>query len=326
MNEYRVQVDAYNGPLDLLLYLIRREEVDIYDIPIARVAEQYGRYVEVLQIIDPNIAGDFLVMVATLMEIKSRAMLPRVLAVDDEEESFEDPRLELVRQLLAYKSFKDAARALGTAAEVQALRHPRRPVGPPPEERERELDLEDVSIWALVHAFGALLEQTGRGTPTHEVVVDDTPLSLHADDIVDSLSRSGGSQLFEAIFTGRSKIEMIGLFLALLELIRRRRIRITQQEQFGPITLHLVEEAPLEEDSEWEDDVEWFPDGTSEDGPNDVQESQPNETIPSAEDAMGPPGFDEDSDTSFVEPEMDDVSNGEPAAAETDDDMRGNQS
>jgi segregation and condensation protein A len=323
MNEYRVQVDAYNGPLDLLLYLIRREEVDIYDIPIARVAEQYGRYVEVLQIIDPNIAGDFLVMMATLMELKSRAMLPRVLAIEDEEEGFEDPRLELVRQLLAYKSFKDAARSLGTAAEVQALRHPRKPVGPPLEERDRELDLEDVSIWALVHAFGALLEQTGRGTPTHEVVVDDTPLSLHADDIVDSLSRSGGSQLFEAIFAGRSKIEMIGLFLALLELIRRRRIRITQQEQFGPITLHLVEEAPMEEDSKWEEDVEWFPDRTSEDASEPERETQPSGAIPSTEDTPDPHASDDQGETSFGDPEPGDVNDREPAAAEADDDMRG---
>ena len=249
MNEYRVHVDAYNGPLDLLLYLIRREEVDIYDIPIARIAEQYARYVDVLQVIDPNIAGDFLVMMATLMEVKSRAMLPRLVAVEDEEEGFEDPRLELVRQLLAYKTFKDAARELGTAAEVQALRHPRQPAGAPPE--DRELDLEDVSIWALVHAFGALLEQTGRDQLTHDVV-DDTPLMLHADDIVDSLSRNGGSQLFEAIFIGRTKIEMIGLFLALLELIRQRRIRITQQEQFGPITIHLTDEYPLDDVSEEE--------------------------------------------------------------------------
>ncbi len=242
MKDYRVDLDAYNGPLDLLLFLIRREEVDIYDIPIARVAQQYGQYVEVLSILDPNLAGDFLVMMATLMEIKSRALLPKTLAVDDEDE-FDDPRLELVRQLLAYKTFKDAARQLGTAAEVQALRFCRQPADWPVE--SGGLDLDDVSIWALVNAFSELLEQTGRAKPTHDVVLDETPLLLHADDIIDSLQRGGGSLIFIAIFQGRTKIEMIGLFLALLELIRRRRIRVTQDRADGPITIHLVDATPL---------------------------------------------------------------------------------
>lgn len=244
MSEYRVDVDAYNGPLDLLLFLIHREEVDIYDISIARIAEQYCGYVEVLQIIDPNVGGDFLVMMATLMEIKSRALLPRTAAVD-EEDDFQDPRLELIRQLLAYKTFKDAARELGTAAEIQSLRFPRQPVDPASE--SGELDLEDVSVWTLVNAFGELLEQTGKGKLTHDVVYDETPLALHADDIVDSLQHNDGSQFFEFIFSGRSKAEMIGLFLALLELIRRRRIRVTQERQFGPVTIHLIDSTPLDE-------------------------------------------------------------------------------
>ncbi len=246
MSDYRVDLDAYNGPLDLLLYLIRKDEIDVYDIPIAGVTEQYILYVEVIQRLDPNIAGDFLVMLATLMEIKSRALLPRHLSTDDEQEDFEDPRLELVRQLLAYKSFKDAAHALDLAVQVQALRHARSPADLPKE--ADEVDLEDVSIWSLMNAFNALLAQTGKHRPVHEVVVDDTPLALHAADIVDSLQRNSDSQLFADIFSGRTKAQMIGLFLALLELIRKRRIRITQDELFGPITIHLVNATPFTEE------------------------------------------------------------------------------
>lgn len=250
MSEYRVDLDAYNGPLDLLLYLIRKDEIEIYDIPIARITEQYIQYVEVIRRLDPNVAGDFLVMLATLMEIKSRALLPRHLATEEEEE-FEDPRLELVRQLLAYKSFKDAAHELDLAVQIQALRFPRRPADLPSESDER--DIEDVSIWTLMSAFNALLEETGKAKPLHEVVIDDTPLALHAADMVDSLQRHGDSQLFNDIFAGRSKIEMIGLFLALLELIRKRRIRITQDQLFGPITIHLIDATPFaEEDLEHE--------------------------------------------------------------------------
>jgi len=244
VNEYRVDVDTYNGPLDLLLFLIKREEVDIYDIPISLIARHYCQYVEILHVLDPNLAGDFLVMLATLMELKSRALLPRAEVVDDEE-TFDDPRLELVRQLLAYKSFKDAARRLGLAAEVQSFKFPRKPSHQKLD--STEMDIEDVSIWALVQAFGTLLEQTGKGKITHDVVSDETPIALHADDLMDSLQHRGGSQIFESVFAGRTKIEMIGLFLALLELIRQHRVRVSQDVQFGPVTIHLILAAPLDE-------------------------------------------------------------------------------
>ncbi len=247
MSEYRVELDAYNGPLDLLLFLIRKDEIDIYDIPLARVTEQYIQFVALIQQIDPNLVGDFLVMLASLLELKSRALLPRHLAVEGEdEEDFEDPRLELVRQLLAYKAFKDAAQDLGAAAQVQALRFPSAP-GDLPKEGDDAVDLEDCNIWALMNAFAGLLEQTGKNRPFHEVVVDDTPISLNAADIVDSLERADGSQLFNEIFRGRNKPQMIGLFLALLELIRQRRVRMTQDQLFGPITLHLIDVTPIDE-------------------------------------------------------------------------------
>ena len=253
MSEYRVDVDTYNGPLDLLLYLIRRDEIDIYDIPIARVASQYGQFVEVLSAIDPNAAGEFLVLLATLMELKSRALLPRVEAIDDEEDALSDPRLELVRQLLAYKTFKDAAHELELAAQVQQLRYPRQPVDRLSE--PDDVDLEDVSIWTLMTAFASMLEQTGKVKTTHEVFVDDTPMALHIADLTDALEHGGGSQNFETLFGGRTKAEMIGLFLALLELIRQRRIRVTQEEPFGPILIHLIEPDEQPQASESEPDA-----------------------------------------------------------------------
>ncbi|MHC4093840.1 MAG: segregation and condensation protein A [Planctomycetota bacterium] len=238
MATFRVDLEAYNGPLDLLLFLIRREEVDVYDIPIARITEQYVLYVKLLEALDPNLAGDFLVMAATLMEIKSRTLLPTPPAEEEEEELI-DPRMELVRQLLEYKTFKDAARSLGTAAQLQALRHARSPASAA--EQSDELDIEEVEIWNLLEAFNRLLEQTGRRLVSHDVAYDDTPIALHATDVVDSLQRAGGSQGFEEIFEGRNKAELIGLFLALLELIRQRRIRAEQERPFGPITIHLLE-------------------------------------------------------------------------------------
>ncbi len=250
MPDYRVQTDVYNGPLDLLLYLIRRVEVDIYDIPVARVTEQYLEYVNLLKVIDPNVAGDFLVMAAVLMEIKSRMLLPRPVAEDGEEaDDLADPRLELVRQLLEYKKFKDASFELKHAADSQAQRWPRIPARP--KMQDAEVDLDDVQIWDLVAAFTKIMAAIGAGPVTHDVVFDDTPISLHAADIVDRLERQGGELAFAVIFEGRTKVEMIGLFLALLELIRQARVRVTQERPGDPILVVLLSSEPLEIGEEW---------------------------------------------------------------------------
>ncbi|MEK6642687.1 MAG: segregation/condensation protein A [Planctomycetota bacterium] len=250
MPDYRVQTDIYNGPMDLLLYLIRREEVDIYDIPIARVTQQYLSYVTTLKSIDPNIAGEFLVLAATLMEIKSRMLLPRPPAETGEEEDLSDPRLELVRQLLEYKKYKDASLDLADAAREAAMRWPRLPA-----KLEKEspgvVDLDEVQIWDLVAVFNKLMAAIGARSTTHDVVFDDTPIALHAADILDRLQSENGEMSFEGIFAGRTKVEMIGLFLALLELMRQRRVKVTQAGHFGIIRITLLSAEPIEIGDEW---------------------------------------------------------------------------
>ena len=251
MTDYRVKTDVYNGPMDLLLYLIRRDEIDIYDIPIACITEQYCRYVEMLRVIDPNLAGDFLVLAAMLMEIKSRMLLPRPVAEDGEPDDLSDPRLELVRQLLEYKKFKDASFELGDAAALQAARWPRVPMRIARSDAS-EVDLEDVQLWDLVAAFNKLMAAVGAGAVTHDVLFDDTPIALHAADILDRLQREGGELDFVQIFLGRTKVEMIGLFLALLELMRQQRVRITQASIFAPIRITLISAEPIQIGHEWE--------------------------------------------------------------------------
>ena len=251
MSNYKVALEIYSGPLDLLLFLIRREEIDIYDIPIARITAQYVEYVDLLRELDPESVGEFLVLAATLMEIKSRTLLPKP-PVEESEEEIIDPRLELVRQLLEYKRYKDAARSLEAAAAERAFKHPRQPVLPP--QREDEIELESLEVWDLFDAFKRLLEQTGITQTVHRVGIDDTPIALHAADIVDYLERAGGQQPFEEIFMGRAKSEMIGLFLALLELIRQQRVRAVQERPFGPILLCLLDPTPLDEVTVTEED------------------------------------------------------------------------
>src|SRR5687767_4869376 len=165
MQDYKVQLDSYSGPMDLLLYLIRREEVDIYDIPISGVLEQFLKYVGVLQMLDPDTVGDFLVLAATLMEIKSRMLLPKPPPEVDDSDAL-DPRADLVRQLLAYKVFRDAAGDLARRAEVRSQRFNRPPIDLP-EGDEQHVDLEDVQIWDLLNAFNKLLASVGRQRATH---------------------------------------------------------------------------------------------------------------------------------------------------------------
>jgi segregation and condensation protein A len=239
-DNYRVSLEVYAGPLDLLLYLIRREEVDIYDIPIARITTQYCQYVEMLQQIDPDSVGAFLVLAATLMEIKSRMLLPTP-PEEVAEEDVIDPRADLVRQLLEYKRFKDAAGDLAVRAEEFSRRFPRSPIIPDKD----SLDLEDAEVWDLMAAFNRLMQQTGRTGYHHQVVCDDTPIANHALHIIEQLQKHGGCVEFATIFADMSRAQCVGLFLALLELIRRARVRAEQDRPFGQIYVFLLDARPL---------------------------------------------------------------------------------
>ncbi len=250
MSDYRVQTDVYSGPMELLLYLIKRDEVDLCDIPVSRICKQYLDYVEMLKFIDPNVAGEFLVMASVLMELKSRMLLPRPPAMEGEDEDLTDPRLELVRQLLEYKKYKDASFELQRAAETHSMRWPHVPAKFRANEPS-EVDLDDVQIWDLVAAFNKVMASIGAGAATHDVVFDDTPISLHAADILDRLEREGGEVRFENIFLGRRKPEMIGLFLALLELMRQARVRVVQEQVFAEIQVKLISSEPISIGAEW---------------------------------------------------------------------------
>jgi segregation and condensation protein A len=247
--EYRVELDVYNGPLDLLLYLIKRDELDIADIPISKITDSYMAYLSHLrelkneQGLDINLAGDFLVMAATLMEIKSAMLLPapppQPGADNSTATAMADPRSALVQQLLEYKKFRDAAAALQERQQQQSMRFQRFPAKaegeadePPP------LDLDEVQVWDLLDAFTRLMKEVGTRKPRyHEVTYDDTPIDLHAADIEDRLAREGSLSLHRLLEGRKSRSEMIGVFLALLELIREKKILVTQTETLGDLQI-----------------------------------------------------------------------------------------
>ena len=254
--EYRVELDVYNGPLDLLLYLLKRDELDIYDIPISRILDAYMQHVELMRdprfeiALDINIAGDFLVMAATLMEIKSAMLLPRLEEQPKDgqrsaAQDLADPRYELVQKLLEYKRFKDTAVLLDRQHERHEARFPRIPAKhdgtadePPP------VDMEEVQVWDLLSAFTKLMKETGVRRPRfHEVTYDDTPIDLHAADIEDRLGREGQLTLRKLVEGRTSRSEMIGLFLALLELIRQKKILVHQGDDLTDMVIDPAPEA-----------------------------------------------------------------------------------
>lgn len=245
-SEFRARLESYNGPLDLLLYLIKKEEVDIFDIPIAHIVDQYHLYLTILQEIDPNICGEFLVVAAHLMEIKSKLLLPREVLEDDED--LEDPRIELVRQLLEYKKYKERAMLLERRLEEYRRRYKRPPLDLPAADHESEtpLPLGDVSVWDLFTAFHRIQIMLGQRVPI-QVVVEERPVEAYIREVEETLQQSPGRQSrFDDLFVhARNRHEAIGYFLAILELAKQYLITLTQDEQFGPIFIRLRDEEEI---------------------------------------------------------------------------------
>jgi segregation and condensation protein A len=234
--EYQVELETFRGPLDLLLYLVKRQEVDICDIPIARVTEQFLDYLRLIEQIDVEWAGDFLVMASTLLEIKSRMLLPRPPENTEEED---DPRLELVRQLIEYKKFKDAAGLLEAQAEHQLSRLARQPIESSRTPTLAQQPLRRVELWDLVSAFGRLMRETAALQP-RQIVMDETPIQVNMERILQRLESQPRLSFAELFTPPHTRGRLLGLFLATLELIKGRRIVVEQEEVFGEIWIVLV--------------------------------------------------------------------------------------
>ncbi len=231
---YKVHLEIFEGPLDLLLYLIKREELDIYNIPINRITEQYLETLNLMELLDLEVAGEFLVMAATLMQIKSKLLLPPDPEAAAEEEEM-DPRAELVRRLLEYKAFKEAAERL-RGFEGQRSAVFTRLAAAPEIDGGGDSPFFEVSLFDLISAFSKVLKGLPK-TSVHEVVKDEFTVADKVHEIFHRLMKEPVIY-FSALFkAARNKSELITTFLALLELIRLREIRITQGDHFGEIEI-----------------------------------------------------------------------------------------
>lgn len=230
---YRIELESFQGPLDLLLHLIKKNELDIYDIPIAEITNQYLAYMDIMRDLDLEVASEFLVMAATLMYIKSRMLLP----VDEEEEEGEgeDPREELIRRLIEYQKYKKAAEEL---AGMPILHHDIfvRP------ETDTGTQSEDVyteaTIFQLMDAFQKVLSEADKRTPVE--VTRETFTTEDSIHLIESLLAGQPSMSFSGLFSGiENRRKIITVFLGVLELMRRGRLMAVQADYGDPISLVL---------------------------------------------------------------------------------------
>ncbi|MDG2213695.1 MAG: segregation/condensation protein A [Verrucomicrobiota bacterium] len=253
--DYKVKFEVFEGPMDLLLYLVKKEEVDIYEVNLTKIAREFIEYVDLMREFDIEIAGEFLVMASTLMYIKSKELLPVDQQVQaDEDDEGEDPRWELIRKLVEYKKFKDAADKLGTLEHDQEDVYPRLPAKQDfemPEDRGPGLK---VSIFDLINAVNDVIKRVEART--HDIrQIEDEHFTV-ADKInalrerLANQSRFTFSELF-ADAAGRN--EVVATFLAMLELIRMEQIKINQEDNFGDIVITegdgLAEFDPMKTDT-----------------------------------------------------------------------------
>ena len=244
---YRVHIEEFEGPLDLLLHLIKKNELDIYNIPIAAITRQYLEYMELLKELNLDIAGEFLVMAATLLQIKSRMLLP--LTPDEEAEEAEDPRAELGRRLLEYQRYRDASYQLSSrnllGREVFARKFDSQEVADLAQKEEPI----DVELFELVEAFRRVLARVSVET-FHDVVTDGISIAERISEVL-SLLHGGTTISFESLFFGGITRDLVVVtFLSMLELCKLKLIRITQAESLGAIWLTSASEADAADSEE----------------------------------------------------------------------------
>lgn len=244
--DYEIQLDVFQGPLDLLLHLIEKNEIDIYNIPIALITDQYLKYIHTIQLLNLEVVGDFLVMAATLMQIKAKMLLPQISLSEEENPEDEDPRLELAQKLIEYKKIKEASVSLQALEEQQLKIYTRTggefadlkvvPDGDP---------LKNLSIWDLMDAFKAVVDSLDI-KPIAAVPKEEISIRQRMTEIFDLIALER-KVLFKAVFLNlKTKIALITCFLAVLELIRLHKISACQDDVFGEITLTLIANASID--------------------------------------------------------------------------------
>jgi segregation and condensation protein A len=236
--DYKVKLEIFEGPLDLLLYLIKRDEIDIYDISIERITRQYLEYLQAFKELKIDIAGEFVVMAANLIYLKSRSLLPLDQQPPEEDAEEDDPRWDLIRQLIEYKKFKEAAAQLHDRALEQERIFTRD--GGSAAISDEPLPLHEVGIFQLIHAFQEVIKRVEAREDLREIFGERFSVSDKIEQILERVGNGTPVRFSELFGQIVSRIEIVVTFLALLELIRLNQVRALQPKMFDEIEIAAV--------------------------------------------------------------------------------------
>lgn len=242
MTDFRVQLDIFRGPMDLMLYLVRKHELDISELQLGKIADQYQEFIDVIKEIDINACGDFLEVASKLVEMKASALLPKLIETStDSESAWKDPRENLVERLLEYKQYRDVASVLNDRNQLWTERYQRLNNDLPPRKvAPEDQPIHEVSLWDLVSAVGRVLRK--HNPPTQqEFIYDDTPIHVYVEQIQQRILRQKKMNFTDAFQPGMHKSSIIGIFLAVLELVRHHAVVAEQEGYFGDITIRTSE-------------------------------------------------------------------------------------
>lgn len=248
--EYKVKIDAFEGPLDLLLHLIKKLEIDIYDIPVAKITEQYLEFIHDMQVLQLDVASEYLVMAASLIEMKSRMLLPKQdpLDMDIEGEEYEevDPREELTRRLIEYRMYKEAAERLKEKEESRQLVFTKAPHDLSAfKSEDPRFVVQNGSVYEMLAAYRHLMRRKEANRPLHtKIQRQELPIRPRMTAIVHRLRQTRKPMPFDALFSYPNRTHLVVTFLAMLELMRHGEITCTQNQNFARIMVYLMEGGP----------------------------------------------------------------------------------
>ncbi len=241
-NGYFVKLDAFEGPLDLLLHLIQKYEIDIYDIPMAELTKQYMEYVHTMQKLELNIVSEYLVMAATLLAIKSQMLLPNQEMDDESDEYEEDPRQELMERLIEYRKYKEAAQKL-KEKEFEANQIFTRPPVQWEKEKAQVMEQGDISIYDMIHALSKIFERKKWNLPLHtKVKRADISIEQRMNEVRQIVRESKEGIAFDQLFPNPSKSEIVTTFIAILELMKAKEIYCKQKHHFDTLMIYYMGE------------------------------------------------------------------------------------
>jgi segregation and condensation protein A len=252
MMQYNVKIDAFEGPLDLLLHLINRLEIDIYDIPVSKITEQYLLYIHTMKELQLDLASEYLVMAATLLAIKSKMLLPKHEEEELEDEfgleMEEDPRDELVERLIEYKKYKEAAEELKEMEQERGMIYTKPPSDLAQYSEDEQHDLKDlnVSLYDMLGAFQKLLRRKKLQKPlSTKITRQEIPIETRMEEIISHIKKSRGRTAFYSLFPNEDKEHLVVTFLAILELMKRQEIAVSQEGNFSDIYIEATEGAAV---------------------------------------------------------------------------------